>query len=89
MSNLVVAPKQSIVKRITVNQLGAAAVVGFTAYATGCILVWHDDEECSKQELLVELYGAAYETWKWYMGLGPKPTIKIGTESNGQRRRLR
>lgn len=89
MASLVIAPKQSVVKRIAVNQLGASAVVGFTAYMTGCIILYHNDKECSKQELLVELYGAAYATWKWYMGLGPEPQIKTGIESDDQRRRLR
>jgi hypothetical protein len=87
---LAVIPKQSLVKRIAVNQLGASAVVGFTAYMTGCIMIWGEDsEEFTKAELLVDLYGVAYVTWKWYMGLGPEPPIHTGITEDDQCRRLR
>ena len=67
------------ITKIARNQIGAAAVVGFTTYLTGCILIWGENQEdCSKQELLAELYSAAYVTWKWYMGLGPAPTVNTG-----------
>jgi len=80
MSNLVKVtnnPLTTIVK----NQFAANAVVGFTAYLTACVLVFHDEKECSKAELLGELYLASYATWKWYMGLGPKPEVKTGLEN--------
>jgi hypothetical protein len=70
-------PLTTIVK----NQFAANLVVGFTAYLTACVLVSHDEKEYSKAELLKDLYSASYSTWKWYMGLGPKPEVKIGIEN--------
>ncbi len=80
MSNLIRVtsnPLTTIVK----NQFAANLVVGFTTYLTACVLVSHDEKECSKAELLKDLYSASYSTWKWYMGLGPKPEVKIGIEN--------
>jgi hypothetical protein len=77
MSNLVRVvnnPLTTIVK----NQFAANVVVGFTAYMTACVLAFHDEKECSKAELLKDLYSASYSTWKWYMGLGPEPETYKG-----------
>ena len=89
MSNLVLQPRSSLTKHIVKNQLSAAVTVSFTAYCTGCILLFHDNKEVSKGELLSDLYRAAYCTWKWYMGLGPEPEINTGIPKDDQCRRLR
>ena len=80
VSNLVKVTNNPITK-VVVNQLGATAVVGFTAYATMAVIYDPDfHDEVSKKELIAELWKASYITWKWYMGLGPKPEVKIGIE---------
>lgn len=80
MSNLVLV-KHNPITRIMVDRLAANAVVGFTIYLTACVIAFHEEEEYSKAELLKELYSASFSTWKWYMGLGPKPEAKTGLEN--------
>jgi hypothetical protein len=87
MADLVLASSNSITK-VAKNQLGAAAVIGFTSYLTACILVdWDEEKDGSKQETLAELWSAAYVTWKWYMGLGPAPAINTGIPNEIPRRK--
>jgi len=83
MSNLVKVGYNPITK-IAINRLNAAAVVGFTGYLTGCILLDSTDKD-SKRELLTELYSAAFITWKWYMGLGPEPVVNTGVPNEVSR----
>ncbi len=79
MSNLVLF-RSNPLSKIVVNQFAANLVVGFAAYLTVCVLASEEDSD-SKKEMLAELWPATYVTWKWYMGLGPQPEVKIGTES--------
>ncbi len=79
MSNLVLF-RSNPLSKIVANQFAANLVVGFSTYLTVCVLVSEEDLS-SKKEMLAELWPAAYTTWKWYMGLGPEPKVKIGTET--------
>ena len=81
MSNLVVV-KHNPITRIMVDRFAANAVIGFTIYMTACVIAFHEEGEDSKAELLKELYSASFSTWKWYMGMGPKPEMKTGVEND-------
>jgi hypothetical protein len=69
--------KSNPLSKIVANQFAANVVVGFSAYLTVCVLAFEKDS-ISKKEMLAEPWPATYVTWKWYMGLGPKPEVKIG-----------
>lgn len=84
MSNLAIVNKAPL-GRVISNHMEAAFVVGITSYLVGCVLIYHDEKEFSKNELLAEVISAGYAVWKWKMGLGPEPPVNTGVPNEVSR----
>ena len=80
MSNLVIVHHAHL-NKVVAKPAEAALIVGFTSYLVGCALLFHEDCEFSKKELVAAAVAAGYACWKWKMGLGPEPFVNTGLEN--------
>lgn len=77
MANLAILQPYSL-STVVRNVAEANLFVGFASYLVVNVLLFHDNKEFSKQELVADIVSAGYDCWKWKMGLGPEPPVNTG-----------